>query len=332
MIGFVLGVLGLSGAEQDLYERLVGCPPLTLDALAVASGPGADTAAALSRLHSLGLVRLVDGLWSAAPPDATLQVLASEQSWALAQARRYVVDMIDRFRRHGVDDSLPAEVEVIRGRDEIIRRFFELQRGASHEMRACDAPPYPANDATGVNPLAVDQLKAGLRFRILYDRIALDIPGRLAALEAGIAVGEQARVADIPLKMTLFDDTAAFLPMHQPPDVETRLVVRNPVLLDALSALFELYWDAALPLHISKGRASLADHDGAPSAEERSLLVLLVAGLTDLEIGVQLGLSDRAVRSRVRSLMTRLDAATRFQAGYQAVLRGWITMDEAADA
>jgi hypothetical protein len=26
----------------------------------------------------------------------------------------------------------------------------------------------------------------------------------------------------------------------------------------------------------------------------------------------------------VRAMMARLDAATRFQAGYQAVLRGWI--------
>jgi DNA-binding NarL/FixJ family response regulator len=147
----------------------------------------------------------------------------------------------------------------------------------------------------------------------------------LAALEAGIAAGEEARVAAIPLKMTLFDNTAAFLPVHQPPDVETRLIVRDPVLLDALSALFEMYWDNGLPLQIHKGRAEVADHDdGEPSEAERRLLVLLVAGLSDREIGIQLTLSERTVRSRVRSLMTRLDAGTRFQAGYQAVLRGWI--------
>lgn len=330
MIGFVLGVLGLTRSEQDLYEQLVGCSALTraeLDDLVAAAGLADRAAAALAHLRELGLVSVVDGLWSATPPDSALQVLVSEQSRELARTRRYIADLVDRFRRHDVDHNLPAMVEVVHGRAEIIRRFVELQSGASDELRACDAPPYPANDATAVNTLAVNQLKAGLRVRILYDRIALDIPGRLAALEAGMAVGEQARVADIPLKMTIFDDTAAFLPLDNPPDVETRLVVRNPVLLDALSSLFEMYWDGALPLHVSKGRAELADHDAAPSAIERRLLVLLVAGLTDREIAGQLGISDRAVRGRVRVMMTRLDAATRFQAGYQAVLRGWIASD-----
>jgi DNA-binding CsgD family transcriptional regulator len=216
-------------------------------------------------------------------------------------------------------EELPAGVELIRGRSEIIRRFRDLQQQARHQFRACDAPPYPANDATVVNTMEVDQLRKGLKFRILYDRTALDIPGRLADLEAGVAAGEQARVTDIPLKMTIFDDTAAILPVRQPPDVETRLLVRNPVLLDALSALFEMYWERALPLH-----ASAADGDTVPTAAERRLLVLLVGGLSDQEIAVQLGISDRTVRRLMRDMTIRLDAATRFQAGYQAVLRGWI--------
>lgn len=216
-------------------------------------------------------------------------------------------------------EELPAGVELIRGRAEIIRRFQELQRQARHQFRACDAPPYPANDATVVNAMEVDQLRKGLKFRILYDRTALDIPGRLADLEAGVAAGEQARVTDIPLKMTIFDDTAAIVPVRQPPDVETRLLVRNPVLLDALSALFEMYWERALPLH-----APAADGDTVPTAAERRLLVLLVGGLSDQEIAVQLGVSDRTVRRLMRAMMIRLDAATRFQAGYQAVRRGWI--------
>ncbi|MGH8881030.1 MAG: LuxR C-terminal-related transcriptional regulator, partial [Stackebrandtia sp.] len=197
--------------------------------------------------------------------------------------------------------------------------FQELQRSARHQFRACDAPPYPANDAAVVNTMEVDQLRSGLRFRILYDRTALDIPGRLADLEAGVAAGEQARVTAIPLKMTIFDDTAAILPVRQPPDVQTRLLVRNPVLLDALSALFEMYWDRALPLHAESGEG-----DAVPTEAERRLLVLLVGGLSDGEIAAQLGVSDRTVRRVMRSMMARLDAATRFQAGYQAVLRGWI--------
>jgi Bacterial regulatory proteins, luxR family len=316
----VLGVLGLSRPEQDLYERLVGCPPLTageVEELAEECGCAGQAAELLSALHRRGLAAPAGDppRWSATPPNAALQVLVSDRARELAEARRYIAELTSRFN-HG-DADLPAMVEVIYGRDEIIRRFIELQRGARHQFRACDAPPYPANDAAVVNAMEVDQLRSGLRFRILYDRTALDIPGRLADLEAGVAAGEQARVTDIPLKMSIFDDTAAILPLRSPPDVESRLVVYNPVLLDALSALFEMYWDRALPLHASDGRT-------APSEGERHLLVLLVGGLTDQEIAAQLGISDRTVRSRVRAMMARLDAATRFQAGYQAVLRGWI--------
>jgi DNA-binding NarL/FixJ family response regulator len=54
-----------------------------------------------------------------------------------------------------------------------------------------------------------------------------------------------------------------------------------------------------------------------------------VAGLTDEAIADNLGLHPRTVRRRLRALLARLDAATRFQAGYQAVQRGWLTRDNA---
>jgi hypothetical protein len=328
----VLDVLGLTRPEQDLYEQLVGGPPMAMDELnrlAADCGLAGSARPALIRLEKLGLVARGAGRpvrWSATPPNAALQVLISERARELAEARRYVAELVNRFSHDDPAATLPAMVEVVYGRTEIIRRFQELQRGARHQFRACDAPPYPANDAAVVNAMEVDQLRHGLRFRILYDRRALDIPGRLADLDAGIAAGEQARVADVPVKMTIFDDKAAILPLHQPADIESRLVVHNPVLVDALSALFEMSWDRALPLHVNDGRAELAgaSSEAAPSEDDRHLLVLLVGGLTDQEIAAQLGVSDRTVRRGVRAMMGRLDAATRFQAGYQAVLRGWI--------
>jgi sugar-specific transcriptional regulator TrmB len=332
----VLQVLGLAPNEQDLYEQLVSRPPMTLAEvcqLAEECGCGPVTGV-LGRLAELGLVSRLPGdplRWTATAPGTALQVLISRRGQVLAEARRQVADLTSRFSRHHTVRNPPALVEVIHGREEIIRRWQELQRGAKREIRACDAPPYPADDAADVNTLELDHLRRGIRYRILYDRTALDIPGRLADLEAGIAAGEQARVTDIPLKMTMSDYPMAILPLRQPPDLESRLIIYDSVLLDALSALFELYWEQALPLPAHRGRAELPegeakppDGDGLPSGHERHLLLLLVAGLTDQEIAAQLGVSDRTVRSRVRSMMVRLHAATRFQAGYQAVQRGWL--------
>jgi DNA-binding NarL/FixJ family response regulator len=124
--------------------------------------------------------------------------------------------------------------------------------------------------------------------------------------------------------MTMADRSMAVLPLHNPADVESRLVVYDPLLLEALALLFELYWQTALPLHVRHGEPQLSDACGGPSVEEAHLLPLLMAGLNDQEIGAQLNLSARTVRHRVQQMMIRLDAINRFQAGYQAVARGWL--------
>ena len=54
------------------------------------------------------------------------------------------------------------------------------------------------------------------------------------------------------------------------------------------------------------------------------ILSLLSDGRSDATIARQSGVSLRTVERRVRALMDRLDAKTRFQAGAQAARRGWI--------
>ncbi|HEY8820946.1 MAG TPA: LuxR C-terminal-related transcriptional regulator [Dermatophilaceae bacterium] len=54
------------------------------------------------------------------------------------------------------------------------------------------------------------------------------------------------------------------------------------------------------------------------------ILSLLSDGRSDSTIARESGISVRTVERRVRSLMDRLGAKTRFQAGVQAARRGWI--------
>jgi Bacterial regulatory proteins, luxR family len=340
----MLQVVGLSPSEERLYERLVYGRALTVAELAAepaTAPPGAGSAraslaagevtAGLRRLQRLGLISPLPAdptRWVACPPGTALETLIGERTRELTAAARYVATLDARFNHAADRSEAPELIEVIHGREAILRRGTELQRAVRHEIRACDAPPYPEANPAAVNTTELDHLGRGVRYRILYDRRALEIPGRLADLQAGIAAGEQARVTDVPLKMTLIDDTVALLPLRQPADVESRMIVHDPALLSALSALFELFWERALPLRVSDGRAYLTGGSAGPSPEEGQLLPLLVAGLTDQEIAAQLRISDRTVRSRVRSMMARLDAATRFQAGYQAVGRGWLAADD----
>lgn len=327
----MLQVLGIGPADEELYEQLVDGLPLSAAELAVSRHCLDEVSERLARLHALGLVTQVPGpvvRWAATPPGAALELLISDRSRALAEASVQVAGLEARFQRAAARRGTPHLVEAIYGRDAIVERFDELQRTVRYEIRSCDAPPYPQANPSAVNDLEIEHLKRGIRYRVLYDRRAIDVPGRLTDLEVGILAGEQARVSDVPIKMTMADHSIAILPLRQPADVESRLIVYDQVLLDALAALFDIYWERALPLRVSNGRAQLTGNDREPSADDTHLLPLLIAGLTDQEITAQLSLSDRTVRSRVHAMMTRLDATTRFQAGYQVVTRGWLDTDE----
>jgi DNA-binding NarL/FixJ family response regulator len=55
-----------------------------------------------------------------------------------------------------------------------------------------------------------------------------------------------------------------------------------------------------------------------------NLLRQLAAGAKDEQIARTLGLSLRTVRRRVAGLLIELGVDTRFQAGVEAVRRGWL--------
>ena len=64
---------------------------------------------------------------------------------------------------------------------------------------------------------------------------------------------------------------------------------------------------------------------GTDRSQSRSLLLdQLAGGAKDEQIARALGLSLRTVRRRVAEILDELGADSRFQAGVEAVRRGWI--------
>jgi DNA-binding NarL/FixJ family response regulator len=65
--------------------------------------------------------------------------------------------------------------------------------------------------------------------------------------------------------------------------------------------------------------------DRAPlSEQDRKIITLMAAGVTDDAIARRLRLSRRTVSRRIATLLDRLGATTRFQAGVQAAHRDWL--------
>jgi DNA-binding CsgD family transcriptional regulator len=118
-------------------------------------------------------------------------------------------------------------------------------------------------------------------------------------------------VRDIPTDLALADHHSALLPLDQ-----STLLVRRGNLFDALEALFESVWARATPL--GEGAQDTID------AQDRELLSLLVAGLTDDAAGARLNMSRRTVARRVQRLMMVTGAHSRLQLGWWARDRGWL--------
>ncbi|MFD9634225.1 LuxR C-terminal-related transcriptional regulator [Streptomyces violascens] len=133
----------------------------------------------------------------------------------------------------------------------------------------------------------------------------------------------------MPVKLVIADRRRALLPLSTRADrmMDSAVLVRHSALTDALVALFEQLWERGAPLG-AMDAARIGD--GAPSASagapapDDALLAMLAAGLKDEAIARQLRISERSLRRRMSVLLGRLAATSRFQAGVQAVRRGWL--------
>jgi DNA-binding NarL/FixJ family response regulator len=110
---------------------------------------------------------------------------------------------------------------------------------------------------------------------------------------------------------------------------DTEIVVRAPAIVAAFRELFDRVWTQAVtvPKLGSPGEGlaiAAGPGHGLTEDERKRTLELLALGAKDEAVARQLGVSLRTVRRRVADVLTELGATTRFQAGMEAVRRGWI--------
>jgi DNA-binding transcriptional ArsR family regulator len=132
--------------------------------------------------------------------------------------------------------------------------------------------------------------------------------------------GEHVRIlASVPSRLAIMGTTAALVPESWGLNTDRRLVVRQEGIIAALTLLFDNLWERAMSVPGLDGQA--ADEG---SGGRRMLLDQLAGGAKDEQIARALGLSLRTVRRRVAAILDELGVDSRFQAGVEAVRRGWV--------
>jgi DNA-binding CsgD family transcriptional regulator/sugar-specific transcriptional regulator TrmB len=314
--------LGLSASEASVYSHLLGAGPSAPLDVASSLGLGSDeTQRAVDRLIDIGLVGRVGDEAAVAPvsPVAGLDLLARERESELRQAQVAANTAFDTFRRTVWPLSTEGLVEVVKGVD-IRDRIRQIEATATTEILRFDSPPY--HNTAHPNPAEFDNLARGVKYRVVYARAAIEVPGYYDEnVQPCIAAGEEARVLpSVPVKLTIVDQRMALVSLSiVQAEVNRSLVIVYPsALLSALIGLFEIAWRAALPMHVGERRPS------SLRPVERQVLELLAMGLTDEVIADRLGVSRRTLTRHVERLMSRAGVDGRFQLGLYAARNGWL--------
>lgn len=322
----VLAALGLDRATEHLYFRLAPISGHTVPGVAQLLEHTEDSLRrALAPLCERGLV-VMDGERLVVPTlaDALSALVLQEARTAAASATKlaelssavpHLVAATTRPDSEQMAEIHPLDGELSAGGNplELLRLMVSTSRGDMLWMRP-DAWAMPRESQ--LSEIIGEAIASGRRSRAIYPVRALtEAP---EALRHRARVGEEVRVmSEVRTRMFVLGDAHAVLPEPLGFADEPRVHVRQRSIVGALTMWFESMWASATPVpDLESGDITL---DG-----RQFLIEQLNAGATDEVIARKLGISLRTVRRRIASLMTELGVDTRFQAGVEAVRRGWL--------
>ncbi|MFE5538764.1 LuxR C-terminal-related transcriptional regulator [Streptomyces sp. NPDC056492] len=324
--------LGLSATTEAVYRGLLAHPQDGVLDLADRLGLAeAEARSALDQLSELALVRSSaedPGQLRAVSPRLGMEVLLARQQADLAAqqqrveaARAAAAELIAEYSQDGAHSS--AGIEYLRG-IESIREHLEVLNDQVRKEFLTFAPggPQTPENMQASRPLNERLLGRGVRMRTIYlDSIRRDGPTLDHAMWLEDLGAQVRTVPTLPNRVIIYDREIALIAADSHDTAAGAVVVHSPGMIALLCALFDTLWQTAEPLS-----AALPRSPQELSKQEMETLRLMAQGRTDESIAKSLGVSTRTVRRTVTSLLARLEARSRLQAGVHAVQRGYLPL------
>ncbi|GAA2814704.1 helix-turn-helix transcriptional regulator [Kitasatospora sp. CM 4170] len=210
-------------------------------------------------------------------------------------------------------------VEHLTGLDEIRARLEELGAQACREtMSFAPGGKQTPENREASRPITQALLDRGVKVKTVYLSSIRNDPGSVEHANWLAAQGGETRTTSVlPMRMQIVDREVAMVPLD--PDDLTKgvAVIRELGAVAGLCALFDQIWEQSEVLG-----AAPATPAGEITPQQRELLRLLSAGLTDEAAARRLGVSLRTERRMITDLMDQLGAQSRFQLGQRVTERG----------
>lgn len=168
-----------------------------------------------------------------------------------------------------------------------------------------------------------DLLRRSVSVCLICHPDELDGHGRQEFLERISRVqGAQARVSTVKVHGTFIVDRRWVLTWNSPQDRHC-LLVRSPAIVDPMLRLTDAVWESACDLE-----TFVHCHRNRLDEKIPQILQLLGSGCKDEVAAREIGVSVRTYRRYVATLMEKLDAESRFEAGVKATAFGLVKVGD----
>lgn len=327
---------GVSAMADKAYVAMPEGEPVDPRVIAEALPDGASVASTLTEMRDAGLVHETpDGRWQATSLPVALAILADRRITDLQEAALQVRTLTALV--NGEEADPPSRdlgtVRILESREAIGSCLWETL-ATVHKMRGFDRPPYANPRGGPMSPEWLSEnapewqvLERGGSIRTVYHPGFAHDPDRMNELTFFIRAGEQARYANTPMKLMIFDDNIAMISSMKRlqeieearrdglPEPPPRMVViyGGEILTEIFLSIFEMVWEEATDFAIADGSGLGLDR------RMRNVAQMLVAGADVPVIGRRFGKSESTVRRWIREMMDATGADTTFRLG--AVLR-----------
>jgi transcriptional regulator with XRE-family HTH domain len=315
-----LGELGIPIVEERIYRMLLHCDGATLAKVSADLRMAPRSAQrSLAWLEKNGFVTHSPEQvqrYFAAPPDLAIEALMVRRQ---NKARMAIAELRESSKSTKGARREERIVEIL-SREAGAQVFSQIIQSAEHDILGLERPPVLVSSNNEPDETQLRLLAKGVRFRSITDTSMLNAPGTLNRLRIATQAGEQYRVyPSLPFKLVVVDHRIGIIPLNLARPDGPALLVRSSSLLDALCEMFEMLWRSSVPFSLD-GPGMTDDGLSAhrPAGNIDALLPMLVSGLNDKTIELELRISQRTLTRRIVALMKRLGAMTRFQAGWLA--------------
>lgn len=333
----LLGIAGLSELDERVYLFVVHHGrTMPSDVVERFDVPLAEADAHLEELRARGFLvrpRASDGAYVAVDPRSSLIAVADGLSDSARRIRDLVPQLAEQFDRSELTQPGSHETHLLTDPASVASWYVRLQHQATRELLVFDRPPYVSSGP--LEPLEVSIMGRGITWLALYTSESFTREGAWEETQRLAEQGEQGRIVPrLPVKLAIADRRVALVSLSLDGIRSDALVTQAEPLVALLCDLFDAYWARGIPLNQSARGELAPETPDAPRSveitarpaqpEERTILALIGAGLTDDAIAARLGMSVRSLRRRSQRLMDELGAENRFQAGVEAARRGWV--------